>query len=64
VHTIHLRTVQRAAEVLGGIEALQGHLGVPMTHLSLWLEGTAPVPTEVFLRCVDVVLPAGSREGG
>jgi hypothetical protein len=54
---IHLRTVQRAAEMLGGSVALKRHLGVPMTHVSLWLQGMAPVPPDIFLRCVDIVLP-------
>ena len=58
--TIHSRTVQRAAEILGGSVALKRHLGVPMTRVSLWMHGNAPVPTDIFLRCVDIVLAADS----
>jgi hypothetical protein len=57
---IHLRTVQRAAEILGGSVALKRHLGVPMTHVSVWMHGMVRVPTDIFLRCVDIVLAADS----
>jgi hypothetical protein len=53
--TIHARTVQRAAEILGGIEVLAAQLDVRDENLKKWLEGTLAVPQEIFLRCVDIV---------
>ena len=53
--TVHARTLRRAAEIVGGIELLAGQLDVRDENLKKWLEGTLPVPEEIFLRCVDIV---------
>jgi hypothetical protein len=54
--TIHTRALKRAAEVLGGVEALQARLNVPEARLALWLEGYSGMPTNVFLQVVDILL--------
>jgi DNA-binding transcriptional regulator YdaS (Cro superfamily) len=53
--TVHARTVRRAAEIVGGLEALAAQLDVRDGNLNKWLEGQLPVPQEIFLRCVDIV---------
>jgi DNA-binding transcriptional regulator YdaS (Cro superfamily) len=53
--TVHARTARRAAEIVGGLEALAAQLDVRDENLKKWLEGQLPVPQEIFLRCVDIV---------
>ena len=55
---VRARTLRRAAEIVGGEEALAGRLGITPSHLVLWLQGVADVPDSVFLRAVDIVLAA------
>jgi hypothetical protein len=54
--SLYWRVLVRAAHLLGGADALATRLEVPHTHLQLWIQGRAPVPTDVFLRCVDYLL--------
>ena len=53
--TIYVRTLRRAAEIVGGAEALALQLEVSSADLATWLAGTGTVPQEVFLRAVDIV---------
>ena len=55
VPDLYLRTLQRAAKIVGGEEALALHLKVTPSHLSLWLKGLERPTTEAFLRAVDLV---------
>jgi DNA-binding transcriptional regulator YdaS (Cro superfamily) len=48
-------TLRRAADIVGGEEALALHLGVTPSHLALWLKSIADTPDTVFLRAVDIV---------
>ena len=54
--TVYLRTLKRAAEIAGGVEQLGAELGVRSDDLAYWLQGTKPVPQEIFLRAVDMVV--------
>jgi hypothetical protein len=54
--TVYARTLHRACEVLGGLDALSRHLGVPTNALTRWIGGAEQPPLEVFLAAVDVVL--------
>ena len=55
--SVHTRTLQKAAELLGGERALARYLRVPMPELFAWMgEGATPPPGAVFLRAVDLVL--------
>ena len=49
-------TVARAAEYLGGAQALCDRLGVPMRELTFWLEGKSTPPPAIFLKVIDIVL--------
>jgi len=52
---LYLRTLQRAAEIAGGEQALALHLKVTPSHLALWLRGLEQPTIEAFLRAVDLV---------
>lgn len=53
---VHVRTLRRAAEIVGGEQPLALRLKVTPSHLSLWLGGLAEPPGDIFLRAVDLVL--------
>jgi hypothetical protein len=55
VVSIYARTLQRAAERLGGRWALARYLRVPRADLEAWLRGQPP-PRAIFLNAVDLVL--------
>ena len=65
-NTLHARALQRAAEVLGGMEPLRIYLRVPLLHLQSWMEGKSTPPDAVFLRVVDLLAaeprPSAGRE--
>ena len=54
--TVYAGVLLRAAEILGGREALIDYLGVPPARLEPWLSGEADPPADVFLRTVDLVV--------
>jgi hypothetical protein len=55
--TIYNRTLQKAADHLGGQRALARYLKVPAADLYAWMRpGAEAPPTTVFLKAVDVVL--------
>ena len=53
--TVHVRALRRAAQSLGGVEALRAYLQVSMSQLAGWLHGEASPPEAVFLRVVDLL---------
>jgi len=53
--TVHVRALRRAAQCLGGVEALRAHLQVSMSQLAGWLYGETHVPEAVFLKIVDLL---------
>ena len=53
---VRVVTLRRAADILGGEEALALHLGITPSHLALWIRTLADMPDGVFLRAVDIVL--------
>lgn len=54
--TVHVRALERAAELLGGRDALEVYLGVTPVKLGLWMRGSIEPPGHVFLRVVDLLL--------
>ena len=52
---VYLRTLRRAADIVGGEQSLALHLKVTPSHLALWLKGLEEPTTEAFLRAVDLV---------
>ena len=53
--TVYGRALRRAADILGGKDALRARLHVPIRQLEQWLDGTAMPPTDVFLSAVDII---------
>jgi hypothetical protein len=60
--SVHVAALQRAAEILGGREALAQYLDVPLEFLELWLDGHTAPPAHVFLLAIDVVVEHGVAE--
>ena len=58
----HQRVVARVVLLEGSEERVAILLGVPSPLVARWVAGLTPVPTNVFVRCVDYLLdhPAGS----
>ena len=54
VSTVHARTLQRAAQLVGGLEQLAYRLDVTPSHLALWVADTEPTPN-IFLKAVDLI---------
>src|SRR5262245_59072747 len=52
---VHAKVLLRAAEILGGTNALREHLRVPASHLRLWLSGAEKPPLDVYMRAIEVV---------
>lgn len=52
---VRVRTLRRAAEIMGGEQPLAVHLRVTPSHLALWLEGKEVPPDHIFLKAVDLV---------
>lgn len=50
-----VRTLRRAAEVVGGPQALAEALGVSPEIVSAWLLGREALPNESYLRALDLV---------
>ena len=51
----HVRTLQKALEIVVTKERLATALDVPMGELDAYLAGAKPLPTQVFLDALDIV---------
>ena len=58
---VHIRTLMRAAQIVGGPQELAFKLKVTPSHLALWMSGAEPCPPNVFLQAVDLVLERASK---
>jgi hypothetical protein len=66
--SVYSRTLQKAAEVIGGQAKLCRHLRVPAAELQKWIDDKAAPPIGIFLRAVDLIIeetppPADSGPG-
>jgi hypothetical protein len=68
VSIVYFRTLQKAADLLGGRKKLARHLRVPLGELESWMSGKEVPPIGVFLKAVDLVLdetaPPGDTDAG
>jgi hypothetical protein len=55
LQTVHTRALRRAAELLGGNDALRLYLGVTPVILGIWMQGRIAPPSDVFLQVVDLL---------
>jgi hypothetical protein len=60
--TVYTRVLHRACQIAGGVEELAVRLRVPLAKLHRWLDGESEPPTPVFLKAVDIVMPAWDAE--
>ena len=60
--TVYTRVLHRACPIAGGVEPLAERRRVPVATLFRWLDGEAEPPTPVFLKAVDIVMPAWAAE--
>lgn len=56
---VQIRTLERAVELFNGEQPLAEYLKVPTERLRWWLHGSVPIPNDVFLALVDVLLDHG-----
>jgi hypothetical protein len=61
VSEVHVRTLVRAAQIVGGPLELALKLKVTPSHLALWMSGAEPCPPNVFLLAVDLVLERSGK---
>lgn len=54
--SVYSRTLQKAAELVGGRKKLARLLRVPAKDLDSWIADEAKPPLNVFLRVVDLIL--------
>ena len=57
---IHKRALQRAIEQARGVEPLARDLQVPVSAVRFWMSSSSPLPDDVFLKLVDLLL---ARDG-
>ena len=52
---VRRRTLAKAVEVAGGPQVLRRRLQVSAALITLWLSGSQPLPTDIFLKAVDIL---------
>ena len=60
---LHLRMLERAADKLGGTDALARYLDVPEARVRAWMRGLLAPSDEVFLKLVDLLSGAPPPAG-
>ena len=53
---IHMRAVQRATEIAGGVTPLARYLEVEPTLVVAWIRGTSELPAAAFLKVVEILV--------
>lgn len=53
---VHRRALRRALELTGDADALARQLKVPSTAVRFWINGSQPLPPDIFLKIVDLLL--------
>jgi hypothetical protein len=60
--SVRVRTLRRAADIVGGQAQLRRYLNVSALCLAAWMSGADIAPTYVFLKAVDLVMEDMSRD--
>lgn len=58
--TVYTRTIRRAIEMLGSVEALSRMLSVPVAEIEAWADGRWDPPPAAFLTAIDIVAQSWS----
>ncbi len=53
--SVYVRTLLRAADVLGSTVAVADYLDLPVARVTAWMNGAIEIPADMFLRLVDVL---------
>lgn len=56
MNAVHARAWERVLAILGGVDALAQHLEQPVWRVKLWSRGSVSIPSDVFLKVVDLLL--------
>jgi len=59
---VRVQTLRRAAEIVGGPAQLRLYLNVSALCLAAWMTGIDNMPTQVFLKAVDLVMEEGAKK--
>ena len=59
---VRVQTLRRAAEIVGGPAQLRLYLNVSALCLAAWMTGVDNMPTQVFLKAVDLVMEEASSK--
>jgi hypothetical protein len=59
---VHKRALRRAIELAGGLEPLARQLKVPASAVRFWQGASGPLPDDIFLKIVDLVLDRSLSE--
>jgi len=60
--SVRVQTLRRAAEIVGGPAQLRLYLNVSALCLAAWMTGIDNMPTQVFLKAVDLVMDEGGKK--
>jgi len=60
--SVRVQTLRRAAEILGGPVQLRLYLNVSAICLAAWMTGVDNMPTQVFLKAVDLVMEEAPKK--
>lgn len=52
------RTLAKAAQAIGGVEALAQRLGVTSAMMQGWLAGASEAPASIHVRALDILIAA------
>jgi len=55
VPEVHIRTLKRAAEIVGGIDTLAVRLNVTSNDIAAWISGEATPPADLFLKAAEII---------
>ena len=59
---VHKRALRRAIEVAGGTGPLATYLKVSPAAVKFWLNASSPLPDDMFLKIVDLLLDRSTME--
>jgi hypothetical protein len=62
--SVYSRTLQKAAELIGGQQKLCRYLRVPAADMQRWIDDKKVPPTGIFLRVVDLIIAETPPPGG
>jgi DNA-binding transcriptional regulator YdaS (Cro superfamily) len=56
MQSVHLRTLRRARDIVGSDAALAERLQVAEREVKYWIDGSLPVPPQMFFIAVEIIM--------